>query len=180
MWVARVDLNPFDAPERLGSVRESAEGCSKERATASLEDVYRQERTALVRLGLLLTGSRETAEDIVQDAFLRLQASSQVPEFPHTYLRQAVVNGAADCHRRTGRARKFAVAQRPKFAVTPELDETWQCVQGLPERQRYALVLRYYLDLSLRETAEALDCPIPTAKTLVRRGLQRMKRELTR
>ena len=78
MWVARVDLNPFDAPERLGSVRESAEGCSKERATASLEDVYRQERTALVRLGLLLTGSRESAEDIVQDAFLRRQSINAV------------------------------------------------------------------------------------------------------
>ena len=56
-----------------------------------------------------------------------------------------------------------------------ELDETWQLLERLPARQRQALVLRFYADLPLTEVAEALRCRVGTAKSLVHRGLARMK-----
>jgi len=51
-----------------------------------------------------------------------------------------------------------------------------QAVLGLPERQRRALVLRYYVDLSVRETAEHLGCPEGTVKTLTYQAIAALRR----
>jgi RNA polymerase sigma factor (sigma-70 family) len=56
----------------------------------------------------------------------------------------------------------------------------WQALLRLPERQRIAVVLRYYEDLSEAETADAMRCPVGTVKSLVARGIERLRREMVR
>ena len=59
-------------------------------------------------------------------------------------------------------------------------DEMWQALLRLPERQRTAIVLRYYEDLSEAQTADTMRCPQGTVKSLVSRGLDRLRQEMTR
>jgi RNA polymerase sigma factor (sigma-70 family) len=59
--------------------------------------------------------------------------------------------------------------------LPPELDETWRQLAKLPDRQRAALVMRFYEDLPEDEIARALDCRPATVRSLVHRGLARMK-----
>src|SRR6476660_1323606 len=98
----------------------------------------------MVRLAFLLTGSAETAQDVVQDAFVSAhRAWSRVRE-PKAYLRRAVVNACTSHHRRAFRARR-AHAQSPGPGVV-ELgaDEMFDVLATLPARQRAAIVLRYW------------------------------------
>jgi RNA polymerase sigma factor (sigma-70 family) len=57
-------------------------------------------------------------------------------------------------------------------------EEMWRSLQVLPERQRAAIVLRFYEDLSEARVAELLSCPTGTVKSLVSRGLKRLRAEL--
>ncbi len=62
--------------------------------------------------------------------------------------------------------------------LPPDLDEMWQLLDGLSERRRVALVLRYYEDLSFSEIARLMDCGENTARSLVHRGLKSLRRKL--
>jgi RNA polymerase sigma factor (sigma-70 family) len=144
----------------------------------ALEDLFRDRWAPLVRLAWLMCGSRETAEDVVQEAFLRLRSDSgDLPEHPFAYLRQIVINQIRDRRRHQAVVRRH---QQPP--VEPVLDGddrlVWQLFQGLPERQRFVLVLRYYDDLPVAEIAQMLDCPEGTVKSLISRGLRTLRREL--
>ena len=125
---------------------------------------------------MLLVGSREIAEDVVQTAFLHAHARWDVVDNPGAYLRQIVVNQAKDSQRRAYRR------PRPgREAVTeiPEIDDTWNEVRRLPPVQRAVVVLRFYEDLSLTEISNLLDRPAPTVRSDLRRGLIRLRRTLT-
>jgi DNA-directed RNA polymerase specialized sigma24 family protein len=157
-------------------------------APEPLDDAYRRLRPALVRLAYLLTGSAETAEDVVHDAVVAASRHWPSVDNPDGYLRRAVVNTARSSHRRTGRehdkvARFGALAGpgsgRPApGSLAPEVDETWAVLRRLPDRQRQALVLRFYEDLPDAEIAELLGCRVATVRSLVFRGLAKVKEEL--
>ncbi len=148
-----------------------------------LDDLYHREYQPMVRLARLLTGSLATAEELVQDAFIVLHQRADQIERPGGYLRKTVVN---NCHNHLRRAnverRKLQVvggrADQPD--LPPELDETWASLDRLKPRQRTALVLRFYEDLSVAEVAELMDVREGTVKSLVHRGLQNLKKELSR
>lgn len=142
-----------------------------------VEELYRRERGGLVRLALLVTGSRSAAEDVVQDSFLRLRSTSAELWDPVRYLRGIVLNEARQVLRRREIERRHLRAE-PGFVLPPDLDEMWQLLDGLSERRRVALVLRYYEDLSFSEIARLLDCGENTARSLVHRGLKSLRREL--
>ena len=59
-------------------------------------------------------------------------------------------------------------------------DELWRALQRLPYRQKAAIVLRFYEDLSEQQTADLLSCPVGTVKSLVSRGLDAMKEHVSR
>jgi RNA polymerase sigma factor (sigma-70 family) len=146
-----------------------------------LEDTYRRLRAALVRLAFLLTGSSEVAEDVVHDAVVAASRRWATVTSPDGYLRRAVVNEARSSHRRSGRERDKAtrlhgLTVTPSFE--PVVDETWSVLRGLPDRQRQALVLRYYEDLPYDEIARLLGCRPATARSLVRRGLAKVEEAL--
>ena len=145
--------------------------------TEAVEDTYRRLRPPLLRLANLLTGSEAVAEDVVQDAFVGYARNAAGVDNPDGYLRTSVVNLARSTHRRAGRARRLR-AERVTVTNIPELDETWAALRTLPERQRAALVLRFYEDLPFEEIGELLGCPATTARSLTHRGLARLKETL--
>lgn len=162
---------------RVGGAEQRAV-CEREAVADSwFEAVYARDRLRLFRLARLLTGSDSIAEDVVQEAFLRLHKTGQIPANPAAYLRTTVVNL---CRKR---ARRLEVERRithPAAGVVlpPEIDETWVALSRLPVRQRTVLVLRYYEDLSEAEIAENLGWPRGTVKSCLHRGLARMRKEL--
>lgn len=142
---------------------------------ADVGEVYRERREPLLRLAFLLTGSREAAEDVVQTVFAGAHARWSTIEDPVAYLRRAVVNQANQVHRR--RYRISPVVAEP-VAQPPEIDETWNEVCRLPQRQRAVVVLRFYEDLPLTEIARLLGRPEGTVRSDLHRALDRLRRTL--
>jgi RNA polymerase sigma factor (sigma-70 family) len=152
------------------------EGGRRERLVA----LYRAERVPLVRLAHLMTGSPALAEDIVQDAFLRLHPTLDAVDKPGAYLRTTVVNLCRSYHRRQGVERRWLERQpAPGTDLPPELDETWRALLALPVPQRHALVLRFYLDLRIEDIAALLGKPTGTVKSTLHRGLAALTKEVT-
>jgi DNA-directed RNA polymerase specialized sigma24 family protein len=148
---------------------------------ASFEAFYLASYESLVRLAFILTSSREIAEDLVQDSFVRLHRHYDSVEAPDRYVRRSVVNASRSHFRKAGRERD----KRPLLYVVPGAGEVPgasgelnDVLLGLPYRQRAAVVLRYYSDLSEHEIAEILGCRPGTVGSLIHRGLERMRRAI--
>jgi RNA polymerase sigma factor (sigma-70 family) len=131
----------------------------------------------MVRLAWLLSGNRQVAEDVVHDAFLGLEPRWQDVRDPVPYLRRSVVNGVKAHHRRREVEQRYRPAP-PEPALNPEMEEAWALVSQLPARQRHALVLRFYLDLTVEQVAEQLGCPLGTAKSLIHRGIHHVRERI--
>ena len=144
-----------------------------------LEETYREMRLPLLRLAFLLTGSRETAEDLVQSAFAAAQPRWDQIVDPPAYLRRSVVNLAKDGHRREFRRRRLLRPEPEPVTAIPELDETWSLVRQLPTTQRAVVVLHYYEDLSLVEIGHLLERPASTVRSDLRRALARLRKDLS-
>ena len=107
-----------------------------------------------MRVAFVLTSSRSTAEEIVQDAFVRLQTTRTRVLNPAAYLRTVVANGCRDAHRHQAVVdRNPMPAQEPSMA---EHDELFDALARLPWRQQAALVLRFHVDLAESDIAAAL------------------------
>ncbi len=144
--------------------------------TQVLEETYRELRLPLLRLAFLLTGSRETAEDVVQSAFASAQPRWHKIDDPPAYLRRSVVNLAKDGQRREFRRRRLLPPQPEPVTAIPDIDETWALVRRLPAAQRAVVVLHYYEDLSLVEISHLLDRPPSTVRSDLRRALARLRK----
>jgi RNA polymerase sigma-70 factor (sigma-E family) len=147
-------------------------------AASALEGLYREQYRASVRLAHLLTGDRERAEELAQDAFVRIAPRVDRLDNPAGYLRTTLVNLCRDAGRRAKRTDALPVP-RTRSAPPPALPATstavWMALQRLPERQRVAVSLRYYLDLPDDEIAELLGCRPGTVRSLVHRALATLK-----
>lgn len=142
--------------------------------------LYHEQYGSMVRLAHLLTGSNLAAEDLVQDAFLRVARRWAAVRSPEPYLRRAVVNAARSHLRRHGRLRPLDAA--PELEVppaSPQIDATWRRLERLSPRRRAAVVLRYYEDLDDREIAEILDCEPVTVRSLIHRALRQLEEVLS-
>ena len=139
--------------------------------------LFGRERDGLVRLAHTITGSNLLAEDIVHDVFLRWIDRPELTN-PGGYLRTVVVNLSRDALRRRDVAARVR-QERPTALAEPELDELWAVVRRLPEQYRVALALRFYEDLSEREIADAMGVRPGTVKSLIHRGLAKLREELT-
>jgi RNA polymerase sigma-70 factor (sigma-E family) len=158
-------------------------------AGGRLGELYRVHAPDGVRLAYLLTGNRALAEDLVQEAFVRLHGRFRDLRDPGAfewYLRRTIVNLVRSHFRRVrverayiaARGRERVPAAEPSDPGTRE--ELWRALLELPERQRTAIVLRYYEDLSEARTAEVMGCPVGTVKSLVSRGTDRLRRIMPR
>ena len=144
----------------------------------SLVELYRERYQPMVRLAYLLTGDRTAAEELVQDAFVAVHRSWPRVTQPSAYLRTAVVNAC----RSWGRRRTLEAVRRPRppEPATLVADELWDALGHLPERQRTAIVLRFYEDMPDADIATALGCRPATVRTAIHRGLAALRTEVQR
>ncbi len=148
----------------------------------ALEALYLREYGPMVRLAWLLTGDLGRAEELTQDAFVRVAPHLDRLENPGGYLRTVVVNLCRDRDRRDSTARQHLSEPREPAAppgLPREVTEVWRAVQALPERHRDAVILRYWADLSTDEIADLLGVRPGTARSLIHRGLARLHEVLT-
>lgn len=147
----------------------------------ALADLYAREAPRARRLAYLLTGDTSLAEDIVQDCFVKLASRLRRVEDPESYLRRMVVNAAHSHHRhvrvRRQRARDEALVVGADTDTSPDGADgradrarLLAALGGLPARQRSAVVLRHWLDLSEQQCADELGCSVGTVKSLASRG----------
>ena len=147
---------------------------------SSFDAFYRDRWPAAVRLGRLLVGDDAIAEQLAQDVFIGMRARWASIASPDAYLRRSLVNRAQNHGRRARRevvTDDIGVHERPTTAA-PDVDELWPLVQALPHRYRAALVLRFYEDLPERAIADILGCRPGTVKSLISRGLDRLRAQL--
>jgi RNA polymerase sigma factor (sigma-70 family) len=144
-----------------------------------LEALYVAHAPAALRFAYYLSGDREQARDLVQDAFVRVAgrfAHLRRPDVFEHYLRRTIFNLHTSRLRRL-RLERAALAReagRPEPGRTDsdpaERDEIWSALLELPARQRAAIVLRFYEDLSERESAEVVGCSARALNQLVARA----------
>ena len=141
-----------------------------------------------MRLAYLLTGNRQQAEDLVQEAFIRCVGRFRhlrLPDAFEAYLRRAIVNLHTSGLRRR-RLERAWLAKEGALVVRrttsmPDVDareDLWRRLLALPARQRAVLVLRYYEDLSERDTADVLGCTVAAVKSLASRGTSTLRNEI--
>lgn len=150
--------------------------------------LFRTESTRLVQMARWFVDDRTAAEDLVQEAFIKLAANAyriNQPERAAAYLRSIVINLARDHNRRglvSMRHRPPAVTDEPsaedEATGRENRREVIAALRALPRRQRDCVVLRYYLDLPLAEIATTLGLSSNSVKTHLRRGLARLTIEL--
>lgn len=155
-----------------------------------LDVLFRRHYASLLRLAVVMLGTREAAEDAVQEAFVALHrnyTSLRDPEAAEAYLRSAVLNRSRSWVRRqvTQRAARPLILVReqhesPEERVV-ELDEAGSLVtlmRTLHRRQREVLACRYVLELSVAETAQLLEISEGSVKAHTHRGLQSLQQRI--
>jgi RNA polymerase sigma-70 factor (sigma-E family) len=149
-----------------------------------LDEFLAERGGRLIHTAVMLAGSREAGEDLMQAALERLiRHRRRIEGDPEGYLRRTLYNLAADSWRRESRWRAKLpllrqVAAAPPADVTAEVDIRDALVRillQLPPSQRAVLVLRYWEQLSEAETAAALGCSVGAVKSAASRGLRRMR-----
>jgi RNA polymerase sigma-70 factor (sigma-E family) len=146
--------------------------------------LFRAEGSRLVSLARLFVDDRTAAEDLVQEAFIRLARSAhriRDEERAAAYLRSIVINLARDHNRRglvSFRHRPPAAPDVPSAeehaAGSEGRREVVEALRALPKRQRDCVALRYYLELSIPDIAETLGVSTNSVKTHLQRGLRSM------
>lgn len=155
-----------------------------------VEVLWRRHYAGLLRLGVVMLGSREAAEDAVQDAFVALhrhRTSLREPAAAEAYLRSAVLNRCRSWVRRQATQR----APRPRMVLVDHVQGPEDAMVGreeagslvaamrtLARRQREVLACRYVLELSVQETAQLLQISEGSVKTHTHRALQALQQRI--
>lgn len=174
------------SPASAASAASTADG-------GAIDALFRAHAIGLIRLALLLTGDRTTAEDVVQDSFLGLYrgwSRLRDPERALGYLRTSVVNGC----RSVRRARRTAWTRGDGGGPGEQQPPVWSAeaaamagesqrevltaVAKLPRRQREVLALRYYAGLNDTEIASVLRVSRGTVSSTASRALAALARQL--
>jgi len=160
----------------------------------AFEGLFRQYEKLVFRTAYLVTGSREAAEDALQEVFFSVWKSRHTYDPSKgkltTWLHRITVN---QCSR--GKARKAPAALEEKGVDLPEMkhshqpedvlinkleyDRLLRAMDALDAKQRSILVLRYFNDLSYQEIAEALEIPLGTVKSRLNQSLRYLKEQMS-
>ncbi|MGI9616386.1 MAG: RNA polymerase sigma factor [Acidimicrobiales bacterium] len=163
----------------------------RDEATAHADQLvarlFEQEARSLVRLARVFCDDRSSAEDIVQEAFIRLHRSAHTirePDRAPAFLRSIVLNLARDHNRRGLMSLRHQNAGSTERTTTdPEEDViadgddrlVIDALRSLPPRQRECLVLRFYAQMTEREIAETVGISPNSVKTHCQRGLRSLE-----
>jgi len=151
------------------------------RADEALTHVCRREFPRLVGLLALRVGDQRIAEELAQDALVRLCQRWPDVDRPEAWLTRVALNlGNSWLRRRLAERRAYrrhGPGQRHQLPpASAEVIDVRAAVAGLPDRQRTVLILRYYEQLSVAESALVMGCPEGTVKSLTHRALERLER----
>lgn len=162
-------------------------------ADEAITDLYAAHWNGLVRLAWLLLRDDQLAEEVVQDAFIAVHRrwdSVRSQDRGAAYLRRAVVNGARSGLRHRGVEERYLAREQQRggaygsraegsaedHALERETGNAMmQALGRLPQRQREVLTMRYYLDLSEAEIADALGISAGSVKAHAHRGLAALR-----
>ena len=155
---------------------------------ALVEDLFAREGSSLVRLARLFVDDRNAAEDLVQEAFIRLARNTHRIEDrtkAPAYLRSIVLNLARD-HNRRGLVSlrhhlpfdEARASAEDEIVLSDDRQRILDALRDLPLRQRSCLVLRYYEELGIDDIAEVLGISRNSVKTHLSRGLAAMEQRL--
>ncbi|MBU2669892.1 SigE family RNA polymerase sigma factor [Actinoplanes bogorensis] len=151
-------------------------------APEQFAEFVRVRHAALLRYAYLLCGDTHLAQDLVQDALERTGVAWRRIEAqgdPEGYLRRTITNRYLNRVRSLRRER--LVGDTPEVGVAgaePSDGSLFRLLACLPRQQRAVIVMRYYLDLSEAQIAEALGCSAGTVKSTASRAIARLRREL--
>ena len=150
--------------------------------------LYQAHALGLVRLAVLMVGDQQAAEDVVQDAFLGLYrrwSALKDQDRALSYARSSVLNGCRMVLRARSSRDKITLAAPDDIesaeatALLGEANrEVIAALRRLPARQREAVVLRYYLDMTENQAAQAMQVSRGTVKSATSRGLAALGRLL--
>ena len=156
----------------------------------AFEQYVEVRQAALLRLGYLLTGEQHAAEDLVQTALAKLYLAWHRVERSDNldaYTRRIMINEHSSWWRRAWRRTETttdAVPERRSSTIADlghalaERDDLWSVVHDLPPRQRAAVVLRFYEDMSEQDAATVLGCSVGTVKSQTSRALKTLRARL--
>jgi len=151
------------------------------RAVADFTAWVADHHRPLLDFAQLVAGDASTGEDLLQialaRAYLKWSKISARGEHPLGYVRRIIVNENASLWRRAWRRHTGSVPEAGMVDPT-SIDTTWAMVQALPSRQRAAMALRFYADLSVIETAEVMGCSVSSVKTHTARALAKLRAAL--
>jgi RNA polymerase sigma-70 factor (sigma-E family) len=148
-----------------------------------LADLYAAHYRTLVGLAALLLGNASRAEDVAQDAFVKVatrRVRLREPDLAVGYLRSVVINDCRALHRRgamIARQERRLTAVRDEASAEESAlgafgrDELVRLLRALPARRREVVVLRYYCDMSELAVADVLGISVGTVKSTASRGL---------
>jgi len=172
-------------PEAAG-----ASSAAQESAEDAVAALYRASALGLIRMAYVMLDDLQGAEDVVQEAFYGLfRRWSRLKDADSAifYVRAAVLNGCRSALRRRAVRRRVLAGQpdqRPAASAEAlvikgqERDEVIRALGRLPHRQREALVLRFYLELSDEQIARVMDIRQSTVRSTVVRALDALGRDL--
>jgi RNA polymerase sigma-70 factor (ECF subfamily) len=151
----------------------------------SFDCFYRSEYAAVVRLAYTLTGRRDLAEELAQDAFLAAHRNwTKVSGYddPPAWVRRVVANRSTSSGRRHLTGLRLLARLSHERPAEPELSEPthelWAMVRALPKRQAQVLALTFLEDRSVADVAAVLGCGEETVRTHLRRGRQALAGQL--
>jgi RNA polymerase sigma-70 factor (sigma-E family) len=185
-----MNSNLTGSASALGAARAGSGRADAATAERGVTELYQAHALGMIRLAHIMLGDRQSAEDVVQEAFCGLYrrwAHLSDPGSAVHYVRSAVLNHCRSVLRRR------ATAQAPRALPGPagdagsaesavltiaERDAIMRAVRRLPPRQREALVLRFYLDLSAEETATTMGISPSSVRSATHRALESLGRML--
>lgn len=157
-------------------------------ADALVVALFEEHGSSLVRMVRLFVDDRNAAEDLVQEAFIRLARSAhriKDPAKAPAYLRSIVLNLARD-HNRRGLvslrhhlpADDLRASVEDEIVIAEDQQRVIDALRDLPHRQRDCLVLRYYDELGIDDIATTLGISPNSVKTHLKRGLRSLEASL--
>lgn len=159
-------------------------------ADALVVRLFETEGVSLVRLARLFVDDRNAAEDLVQEAFIRLARSAHRIENPSraaAYLRSIVLNLARDHNRRGLVSLRHQLpfddhqaSIEDEITIRDDRRDVIEALRDIAPRQRDCLVLRYFHELGIDDIAETLGVSRNSVKTHLRRGLDALEARLAR
>ena len=152
---------------------------------SGVDTLFERHKDYVFRLAWGFLGEQDAAEDVTQEVFLRVAKGRgrwRARAKFRTLLYQITLNACREVRRRRGRDLRFASgaeAEEPvATAPDPRLTDLARALGGLSDRQREAVVLRFYEGLDTRETARVMGCREGTVKSHLHRALETLRRTM--